>query len=152
MDRTGPCGLHQRQRVRRLCISDVTTFHSDRLLATWEIQVRTTKAGTHVYTWVPEGLQERIRERAPRVGPLIFGVHDTKDTKVITDVWRRKLKKLWNLCGPWAVTRTRTGSATTDSAADCMFRETPGYRFQCSMKVRNENGGRYNCKKSGKRY
>lgn len=33
-----------------LRISDVATFHLDRMLPTGEIRVRTTKAGTHVYT------------------------------------------------------------------------------------------------------
>jgi hypothetical protein len=47
-----------------LRISDVTTFHTDRMQQTGEIHVRTTKAGTHVHTWVPEWLQERIRARA----------------------------------------------------------------------------------------
>jgi integrase len=84
-----------------LRISDVSTFHIDRMQPTGEIHIRTTKAGTHVYTWVPEWLQERIRARAQEHGPLIFGEHQTKDLNVITDVWRRKLKKLWSLCGPW---------------------------------------------------
>jgi site-specific recombinase XerD len=84
-----------------LRISDVSTFHIDRMQSTGEIHVRTTKAGTHVYTWVPEWLQERIRARAQEHGPVIFGEHRTKDLNVITDVWRRKLKKLWTLCGPW---------------------------------------------------
>jgi len=84
-----------------LRISDVSTFHIDRLQPTGEMQVRTTKAGTHVYTWVPEWLQERIRARAREVGPCIFGDHATGDMNVVTDVWRRKLNKLWTLCGPW---------------------------------------------------
>jgi integrase len=84
-----------------LRISDVSTFHIDRLQASGEIRIRTTKAGTHVYTWVPQWLQDRIRERAAQHGPLIFGEHTTKDMNVITDVWRRKLIKLWSLCGPW---------------------------------------------------
>jgi integrase len=63
--------------------------------------LRTTKAGTHVYTWVPAWLQERIRARATEYGPYIFGEHVTKDMNVVTDVWRRKLIKLWSLCGPW---------------------------------------------------
>jgi integrase len=46
-------------------------------------------------------LQERIHLRAKEHGPLIFGEHTTKDINVITDVWRRKLKQLWKLCGPW---------------------------------------------------
>jgi integrase len=54
-----------------------------------------------VYTWIPEWLQDRIRARAAHFGPLIFGTHTTKDINVITDVWRRKLKKLWEMCGPW---------------------------------------------------
>jgi len=89
-----------------LRISDVATFHIDRLQPTGEIRIRTTKAGTHVYTWVPEWLQERIQERAQRVGPFIFGEHTTKDLNVITDVWRRKLKKLWDLCGRWSAKPT----------------------------------------------
>jgi integrase len=84
-----------------LRISDVSTFHIDRMLPTGEIQIRTTKAGTHVYTWVPEWLQQRIRTRARELGPYIFGEHHSTDINVVTDVWRRKLKKLWTLSGPW---------------------------------------------------
>ena len=84
-----------------LRISDVALFHIDRMQPTGEILIRTTKAGTHVHTWVPEWLQERIRDRAKTVGPLIFGDHRTKDLNVITDLWRRKLIRLWDICGPW---------------------------------------------------
>jgi integrase len=84
-----------------LRISDVATFHVDRLLGGGECHVRTTKTGRKVYTWIPEWLQERIHARAEVHGPLIFGSHQTTDINVITDIWRRKLKRLWNLCGPW---------------------------------------------------
>jgi integrase len=60
-----------------LRISDVSTFHADRMQPTREIEIRTTKSGTRVYTWVPEWLQERIRVRAQEFGPLIFGTHRT---------------------------------------------------------------------------
>lgn len=83
-----------------LRISDVCLFHIDRMLPDGSIRLRTTKAGTHVCTWVPEWLQERIRERARTVGPYIFGEHKTKTLDFITEVWRRKLQKLWELCGP----------------------------------------------------
>lgn len=84
-----------------LRISDVATFHIDRMRDTGEIHIRTTKNHVEVCTWVPEWLQERIRARARNLGPLIFGEHRTKSLDVITDVWRRKLKKLWSLCeGP----------------------------------------------------
>ncbi len=55
-----------------LRISDVCTFHAGRMKPSGEIHIRTTKAGTHVYTWVPEWLQARIRARAATFGPLIF--------------------------------------------------------------------------------
>jgi len=84
-----------------LRISDVCLFHIDRLQPDGSIRLRTTKAGTHVYTWVPEWLQERIRERARTIGPYIFGEHKTKTLDFITEVWRRKLQNLWALCGPW---------------------------------------------------
>jgi len=85
-----------------LRISDVCTFRIDRLQPTGECHIRTAKNGRKVYTWIPEWLQERIRARAKERGDLIFGEHSTKDTNVITDVWRRKLHRLWDLCGPWS--------------------------------------------------
>ncbi|MGD0779136.1 MAG: tyrosine-type recombinase/integrase [Candidatus Solibacter sp.] len=84
-----------------LRISDASTFHIDRLKPNGEVTIRTTKSGTTVNTWIPEWLQAVIRRRSLEVGPLIFGQHDTKDLNVVTDIWRRKLKRLWSLCGPW---------------------------------------------------
>jgi integrase len=84
-----------------LRISDVATFHIDRLLPSGECHVRTTKSGRKVFTWVPDWLQRRMQIRANRIGPLIFGSHSTDDINAITDLWRRKLKRLWALCGPW---------------------------------------------------
>ncbi len=84
-----------------LRISDVCTFHIDRLLPSGECHIRTTKNARKVFTWAPEWLQQRLRRRAKRIGPLIFGEHVTIDINVITDVWRRKLNRLWVLCGPW---------------------------------------------------
>jgi len=89
-----------------LRISDVALFQIERMQTTGEIRVRTTKAGTHVYTWVPQWLQDRIPARAELHGDFIFGAHETKDLDVITDLWRRKLNKLWDLCGPWKVKPT----------------------------------------------
>jgi integrase len=89
-----------------LRISDVALFSIDRMNEAGEIRVRTTKAGTHVYTWVPQWLQDRIRARAKAHGEFIFGSHTTKDLDVITEGWRRKLQKVWELCGPWKVEPT----------------------------------------------
>lgn len=84
-----------------LRISDVATFHLGRMLPSGEIHVRTLKNGRKVFTWVPEWLQETIRSRARKFGPLIFGEHHTDNIDNITDLWRRKLKRLWAGCGPW---------------------------------------------------
>jgi integrase len=89
-----------------LRISDVALFHTDRMQPTGEILIRTTKAGTHVYTWVPQWLQDRIRARAKQHGPFIFGEHTTKSLDVITELWRRKLNVLWDMCGSWKVRPT----------------------------------------------
>jgi integrase len=84
-----------------LRISDLSTFHISRLKSTGEVHIRTAKGNRKVYTWIPEWLANVIRSRAKRVGPLIFGEHSTTDINVITDVWRRKLKILWEQTGPW---------------------------------------------------
>ncbi len=89
-----------------LRISDVALFSLDRMLPNGEIRVRTTKAGTQVYTWVPKWLQDRIRERAKKQGPHIFGEHTTKSLDVITELWRRKLNLVWKDCGKWKVKPT----------------------------------------------
>jgi integrase len=84
-----------------LRISDVALFNVDRMLPSGEIRVRTTKAGTHVYTWVPAWLQERIHARAAKHGHNIFGSHTTKSLDAITEGWRRKLNRVWEMSGPW---------------------------------------------------
>jgi integrase len=84
-----------------LRIGDTSRFHIDRLRADGSVEISTAKTGTLVLTWVPEWLQERIQARAREFGPYIFGAHKTVDMNVVTDLWRRKLKKLWTLCGPW---------------------------------------------------
>jgi integrase len=83
-----------------LRISDVATFHIDRLLPSGKVRLRPLKTG---HKWVeiliPGWLENRIRERARIHGPLIFGKHETDDLDTITDQWRRKLIRLWKLCG-----------------------------------------------------
>ena len=84
-----------------LRISDVALFRADRMLPSGEIRVRTTKAGRHVYTWVPQWLQNRIRARAAKHGDAVFGQHNTKSLDVITELWRRRLNTVWDECKPW---------------------------------------------------
>jgi integrase len=85
-----------------LRISDVVTFHISRLAGDGDVHVRATKNGSWIDTWIPEWLEARIRERAKKFGPYIFGERKTKDPSVLTHPWRVRLTKLWKLCGPWA--------------------------------------------------
>ncbi|MEO8596445.1 MAG: tyrosine-type recombinase/integrase [Candidatus Solibacter sp.] len=89
-----------------LRISDVATFHLSRLAPNGDVRVRALKNGTWVSTWVPPWLAQLIRDRAKKHGDLIFGEHTTTDMDVITDVWRRKLKVMWKLCGGWEISPT----------------------------------------------
>jgi integrase len=84
-----------------LRISDVANFHIERLKGTDEVHVRTTKAGSMVYSAVPLWLAERIRARAETIGPFIFGEHTSTIVSVTTGEWRNRLYKLWETCGPW---------------------------------------------------
>lgn len=86
-------------------ISDVATFHIERLLESGEVHIRTIKSQgeTKVYTWVPEWLAQNIRARARKFGPYIFGSHATDKIDSITDPWRERLDSLWKQTGPWKV-------------------------------------------------
>jgi hypothetical protein len=93
-----------------------------------EIALRTTKAGTVVYTWVPEWLQQRIRTRATKHGPYIFGAHKTTTLDIITEAWRRRLNKIWEMCGEWKI-----ADASPISAYFCpdTLTETGRHRARC---------------------
>jgi integrase len=84
-----------------LRISDVVTFHIDRLNSEGEVRLRATKNGEWICVWIPEWLQAALRKRAQRIGPLVFGEHATRNVNIITEFWRRKLRKLWEQTGPW---------------------------------------------------
>jgi len=101
-------GTNDRQRHGRLhfaidlyrsAISDVALFHIDRLQPNGEIALRTTKADACLHMGSAM-LQERIRARASSMAADLRRTHD-KSLDVITDLWRRKLNKVWELCGPW---------------------------------------------------
>jgi integrase len=84
-----------------LRISDLAMFHISRLRNSGECFVRTTKTGQEVFMWLPPWLVARLNARADKHGPYIFGQHQTQVLDVITDTWRRKLKRLWAMCGKW---------------------------------------------------
>lgn len=85
-----------------LRISDVATFHADRLDADGRVKLRATKNGVWVSVPVPEFIRTMIRRRAAIHGPIIFGPYTTQNMDVITYKWHRLLRDMSKVSGPWA--------------------------------------------------
>ncbi len=92
-----------------LRISDVATFHISRLNERGDVHVRAIKNNKWIDTWIPDWLQNRIRTRAQKFGPYIFGFRPgvggrSLEAEIATfaGAWRDRLNALWDLCGPWA--------------------------------------------------
>ena len=81
-----------------LRISDVGLFHMNRLKGN-EVFLRAKKNGGEVFAYVPDWLRDRLNARARRCGlrPFIVGHSDRLET--VTDMWRRKIGKVFDLAG-----------------------------------------------------
>lgn len=87
-----------------LRISDVVLFNIERLNPDNTCKIRAMKNDKWVCTKLPDWLAERVRARAKKFGPVIFGPYKSERIDTLTQTWRdRNLKKLWEQCGPWAV-------------------------------------------------
>jgi integrase len=88
-----------------LRISDAGLFHINRLRGN-EILLRAQKNGGDVFMWVPDWLRDRLIARAKRHGqrPFITGQSDRLET--VTDLWRRRLNKVFELAGKFEETPT----------------------------------------------
>lgn len=90
-----------------LRISDMCKFHISRLDEQDRCKVRATKNRKWVMHKLPSWLAERIRWRAEKHGPHIFGQTASLDPNVYTGPWRRRLIELWNMAeGGWERTPT----------------------------------------------
>ena len=81
-----------------LRISDVGLFHMDRLKGN-EVFLRAKKNGGEVFAYVPDWLAKQLNARATRCGvrPFVVGQSDRLET--VTDMWRRKIGKVFELAG-----------------------------------------------------
>jgi integrase len=81
-----------------LRISDVGLFHMKRLNGN-EVFLRAKKNGGDVFAYIPDWLRDRLTARAKRCGvrPFIAGQSDRLET--VTDMWRRKIGKVFELAG-----------------------------------------------------
>jgi integrase len=81
-----------------LRISDVGLFHMNRLTGN-EVFLRAKKNGGDVFAYIPDWLRDRLTARAKRCGvrPFVAGQSDRLET--VTDTWRRKIGKVFELAG-----------------------------------------------------
>ncbi len=81
-----------------LRISDVGLFNMSRLKGN-EVFLRAKKNGGEVFAYIPDWLRDRLQARAKRFGarPFVVGLSDRLET--VTDMWRRKIGKIFDLAG-----------------------------------------------------
>ena len=88
-----------------LRISDAGLFNMNRLKGN-EVFLRAKKNGGEVFAFIPDWLRDRLNERAKRFGsrPFVVGRSDRLET--VTDMWRRKIGKVFELAGEFDETPT----------------------------------------------
>jgi len=81
-----------------LRISDVGLFHISRLKGN-EVFLRAKKNGGDVFAFLPDWLCDRLKARAERCGSRPFVVGQSERLETVTDMWRRKINKVFELAG-----------------------------------------------------
>ena len=88
-----------------LRISDAGLFHMNRLRGN-EVFLRAKKNGGDVFAYIPDWLRDRLTARAKRCGPRLFVVGQSDRLETVTDMWRRKINKVFDLAGVFEETPT----------------------------------------------
>jgi integrase len=83
-----------------LRISDVALFNMNRLKGN-EVFLRAQKNGGEVFAYVPDWLRDRIHARARRYGVRPFAIGQSDRLETLTDLWRRRMSKVFRLAGPF---------------------------------------------------
>jgi integrase len=86
-------------------ISDVALFDIKRLHGN-EVFLRAKKNGGDVFAYIPDWLSDRLIQRSKTWGPMLFLVGDSQRLETVTDTWRRKLNKVFELAGKFEETPT----------------------------------------------
>ncbi|MEZ5402631.1 MAG: site-specific integrase [Bryobacteraceae bacterium] len=81
-----------------LRISDVGLFHISRLRGN-ELFLRARKNGGEVFTWIPDWLRDRLHQLAKERGPRPFVIGTSDRLETVTDLWRRKINRVFELAG-----------------------------------------------------
>jgi integrase len=88
-----------------LRISDVGLFNMNRLKGN-EVFLRAKKNGGEVFAYIPDWLRDRLNTRARRCGTRPFVVGHSDRLETVTDMWRRKIGKVFELAGKFEETPT----------------------------------------------
>jgi len=64
-----------------------------------EVFLRARKNGGDVFAFVPEWLESRLLARAEKFGNRPFLVGQSERLETVTDMWRRKINKVFELSG-----------------------------------------------------
>lgn len=80
-----------------LRISDVAMFDTDERLQGNNIFIRAKKNNRRLFTWVPDFVRDRMLDRQSRFGSKIFQTGASARLDTVTDLWRRKLKRVYKL-------------------------------------------------------
>jgi integrase len=79
-----------------LRISDVVLFDMERLHGN-DVFLRAKKNGGEVYTYIPDWLRDRLQTRAQRCGKQPFMTSRSQRLDGMTDIWRGRLAKVFDL-------------------------------------------------------
>lgn len=82
-----------------LRISDVATFNVQERLKENDVFLRMHKTRKELYTWIPDWLVVRLREREKKCGPSVFRYGQSTVMRSMAELWRVKLAKVFKLAG-----------------------------------------------------
>jgi integrase len=81
-------------------ISDASLFNIKRLQGD-QVFIRAKKNGGDVFAYIPDWLRDRLNARAERYGRRPFIVARSDRLETVTNIWRRRLDKAFELAGPF---------------------------------------------------
>jgi integrase len=81
-------------------ISDATFFNIKRLQDD-QVFVRAKKNGGEVFAYIPDWLRDRLLARAERYGDTPFITGRSERLETVTNVWRRRIGKVFDVAGPF---------------------------------------------------
>ena len=81
-------------------ISDATFFSIKRLQGD-QVFIRAKKNGGDVFAYVPDWLRDRLLARSERHGERLFVVARSERLETVTNIWRRRMAKAFEVAGPF---------------------------------------------------